>query len=135
MVLKFISIENVSLRVKRKENEKNTVFQDGQGCCGVLRWISFILNSLILWTSKRDNFYFFNANIFNLILLFSSQSLKHDTLVFSKTYKGRYARFFNAGEIWNNVINLWKKRNNNDFVWFKRQTFISSITITNLIIK
>ena len=26
--------------------------------CGVLRWISFILNSLIRWTSKRDNFIF-----------------------------------------------------------------------------
>ena len=33
------------------------VCQDGFKCdCGVLRWISFILNSLTRWTNKRDNF-------------------------------------------------------------------------------
>ena len=95
--------------------------------CGVSRWISFILNSLIRWTGKRHNFIFskptfvtwyfcFLRKVCNMILLFSQ-----------KAYKGRYADFFPAREKWNNVINLWKKWKRNDFVSFKRQIFKSSI--------
>ena len=36
---------------------------------------------------------FFQCHICNLILLFSSQSLQHDTLVFSKAFKDMMAFF------------------------------------------
>ena len=48
-----------------------TVSQDGQGYGGVLRWISFILNSLICWTSKRDNFIFLTPTFVTWYFCFS----------------------------------------------------------------
>ena len=71
-----------------------TVCQDGfKFYCGVLRWISFILNSLIRWTSKRDNFIFstptfvtwyfcFPRKVWNMIPLFSQKRTKEDKLTF-----------------------------------------------------
>ena len=91
---------------------------------GVQRWISFILYSLIRWISKRDNFIFFNANISNLILLFFSQSLEHDIIVFWG--QENMIAFFllekNEYCYW-----LMKRMKRNDFVPFKRQIFTSSI--------
>ena len=74
-------------------NPSVTVCQDGQGCCGVLCWISFILNSLICWTSKRDNFIFstptfvilyfcFPRKVCNVISLFFQKHTKEDMLAF-----------------------------------------------------
>ena len=62
--------------------------------CGVLRWISFILNSFIRWTSKRNNFIFsmptfatwyfcFPHKVCNMIPLFSQKPTKEDMLAFS----------------------------------------------------
>ena len=59
--------------------------------CSVLRWISFILNSLIRWTSKHDNFIFstptfvtwyfcFPRKVCNMIPLFSQKHTKEDKL-------------------------------------------------------
>ena len=58
-----------------------------RGYCGVLRWISFILNSLIHWTSNRDNFIFptptfvtwyfcFPRKVCNMIPLFSQKNIQ-----------------------------------------------------------
>ena len=70
----------------------NTVCQDGFKLnCGVLRWISFILNSLI-----RDNFIFSTPNICNLILLFFTQSLKLDTFVFLAQFVKWYPCFLKS---------------------------------------
>ena len=102
-----------------------TVCLDGQGYCGVLRWISFISNSLIHWTSNHYNFIFSTPTFVTWYFCFPHK-ICNMIPVFSKTYKGRYARFFPAGEKWN-VINLRKKRKKNDFVSFKSQIFISSI--------
>ena len=72
-----------------------TVCQDGfKFYCGVLGWILFILNSLIRWTGKRDNFIFstptfvtwyfcFSCNVCNMTPLFSQEHTKEDMLVFS----------------------------------------------------
>ena len=56
--------------------------------CGVLLWISFILNSFIRWTSKHDNFIFspptfvtwyfcFLRKVCNMIHLFSQKLLHY----------------------------------------------------------
>ena len=69
------------------------ICQDGFKFYCVLRWISFILNSLILWSSKRDNFisstptfviwYFcFPRKVCNVIPLFSQKHTKEDMLAF-----------------------------------------------------
>ena len=78
-----------------------TVCQDGQGYCGDLRWISFILKSLIRWTSKRDNFIFSTPTFVIWYFYFPRKACNMIPLFSQKTYKGsflRYARFFPAGK-------------------------------------
>ena len=102
LALNFTSIEYVSLREKRKENEKITVCQDGHGCSGVLRWISFLLNSLIHWASKRDNFIFATPTFIIWYFCFPRKVCNMIPLFSQKTYKGsflRYARFFSCWRV------------------------------------
>ena len=78
-----------------------TVCQDGQGYCGDWRWILFILNSLIRWTSEHDNFIFSTPTFVIWYFCFPHKVCNMIPLLSQKTYKGsflRYARFFPAGE-------------------------------------
>ena len=85
---------NVTCWFKAQKQLSTTVCQDGfKLCCDVLGWISLILNSLIRWSSKRDNFIFstptfvtwyfcFPRKVCNMIPLFSQKHTKEDMLIF-----------------------------------------------------
>ena len=88
-----------------------SVCQDGfKFYYGVFRWISFILNSLIRWTSNHDNFSFSTPTFAIVTWYFCCpRNVCNMIPLFFQKQKGRYDRFFPAREKWNNVINLWKK--------------------------
>ena len=104
-----------------------TVCQDGQGYCGVLHWISLILNSLIRWTSKRDNFIFSTPTFLTWYFCFPRKVCNMIPLFSQKTYKGSFliCSLFSSWRVMKWCYYLWKKRKKNDFVSFKRQIFFS----------